>query len=313
MGDLGDRDQVQRMVELPIAARVQPVALLQTGGGFDRGGAVVGREAVTSRKPARVADLAEDDRGDDRADTVDIEQRSVRRCDGLRYTCLDRRDVAVETPDIAEQIDASRLRSARSTAVDGRIVRRGGVPRDRPSNATVRHRRRARAVRRATGTQSGCASRQDRDDDPTADAAPQRDDRSEPLAGPVVAAPRSLPTAHRSGRSSTLSSSPTTAPSPPASPAHRPLSRPRRRVCANSRPSPAADSTAHTRSSPSGSAHVNSRCSWVRSAVILSCASGPLVTVDRHRSVRRLVWVDPDQHHRLCLLGRVLGRHDGHS
>jgi hypothetical protein len=38
-----------------------------------------------------------------------------------------------------------------------------------------------------------------------------------------------------------------------------------------------------------------------------------LIAVDRDCSVRRLVGVHPDQHHRECLLVHALGRHDGHS
>jgi hypothetical protein len=47
----GERDDVERAVELAIAAAVQPVAFGVAGAGGDRGGAGVSREARVGRKP----------------------------------------------------------------------------------------------------------------------------------------------------------------------------------------------------------------------------------------------------------------------
>ena len=78
-GDLGDRDQVQRVVDLSVPAGLKRCRFF---GPDDASiGAVPGYAAKRSRlrEPAGIADLADDDRGDDRADTVDLEQRRVRR------------------------------------------------------------------------------------------------------------------------------------------------------------------------------------------------------------------------------------------
>jgi hypothetical protein len=72
--DLGDRDEMHRMVQLAVAARVEPVPCAGSTRCLNRRGAVVGRESCRCCEACGVADVGEDQRGDDRADTVDFAQ-----------------------------------------------------------------------------------------------------------------------------------------------------------------------------------------------------------------------------------------------
>src|SRR5918994_6252838 len=57
VGDLSDRDEMQRMVQFAVPARVQPMPLAGAAGRFDRCGAVVGREPFRCGEPGRVTDV----------------------------------------------------------------------------------------------------------------------------------------------------------------------------------------------------------------------------------------------------------------
>ena len=76
--DLGDRDEMHRVVQFPVPTRVEPMTDARSARRFDRRGAVVGREPGSGREPGRVTDVSEDQAGDDRADTMQFEQRGVR-------------------------------------------------------------------------------------------------------------------------------------------------------------------------------------------------------------------------------------------
>ena len=58
------------MVQFAVPARVEPVPFAGSAGRLDRCGAVVGREPFRGREPGGVADVSEDQRGDDRSDPV---------------------------------------------------------------------------------------------------------------------------------------------------------------------------------------------------------------------------------------------------
>jgi hypothetical protein len=66
----GERDDVQRAVELTVTAAVQPVALGVAGAGWDRSGTGVAREARVGREPLSAGGVPDDDRGRDRAAAV---------------------------------------------------------------------------------------------------------------------------------------------------------------------------------------------------------------------------------------------------
>jgi hypothetical protein len=104
VADLGDRGQVEGVVQLAVTARVEPVAFAGTAGGFDGGGAVVGGEPLWRREPGRVADVAQDEPCDDRADTMELQQRRARRGDGVADAALGGCDVAVEATEVGQQL-----------------------------------------------------------------------------------------------------------------------------------------------------------------------------------------------------------------
>jgi hypothetical protein len=56
-----NRGQAEGVVQLAVASRVEPVAFAVTAGGFDGGGAVVGREPLWPQEPGGVTGVAQDD------------------------------------------------------------------------------------------------------------------------------------------------------------------------------------------------------------------------------------------------------------
>jgi hypothetical protein len=72
---LNDRGDMQRVVEPAVAAAVEPVAVVVSGGHVDRCGARVAGEVVPAAEPADVAGLGDDLRGVDGSDSVDLQQR----------------------------------------------------------------------------------------------------------------------------------------------------------------------------------------------------------------------------------------------
>ena len=74
---LGHGDDVDGVVELAVAARVEPVANDRSARGFDRGGGVVAGVVPGAREACDVAAVAEDVRGDDRAGPVQLGDRGA--------------------------------------------------------------------------------------------------------------------------------------------------------------------------------------------------------------------------------------------
>ena len=111
VGDLGDCDDVDRVVQRTVAAHVQPVPVGVRARGFDRCGAVVVGELGAGAEAADVAYLAEHDRCDHRADTVQLGEGRARRSDGVSDALLDGVDLSVDALDIGEVFggDASTL------------------------------------------------------------------------------------------------------------------------------------------------------------------------------------------------------------
>ena len=66
----GEGDDVDRAVELAVAAAVQPVAFGVPRAGGDRGGACVASEARVGRESLGAGGVADEDRGGDRAAAV---------------------------------------------------------------------------------------------------------------------------------------------------------------------------------------------------------------------------------------------------
>ena len=72
--------------------------------GFDRCGAVVVGELGAGPEPGDVADVAEHDRGDHRADTVQLGERRARRGDRVGDAMLDRVELSVDAIDVGEML-----------------------------------------------------------------------------------------------------------------------------------------------------------------------------------------------------------------
>jgi hypothetical protein len=77
--DLGDGDEMHRVVQFAVPARVEPMPDTRSAGCFDRHGAVVGGQQGGSREAGRVTGVRQDQPGNDRADTMNLEQCRVRR------------------------------------------------------------------------------------------------------------------------------------------------------------------------------------------------------------------------------------------
>lgn len=104
VADLGDGDHVDRVVQLAVASRVEPVTLTVRAGGFDRCGAVVPGELSTRPEPADVVDVAEHDRRDDRADSVEFGQRGSRCSDRCLDADLERVELAVDASHVGKML-----------------------------------------------------------------------------------------------------------------------------------------------------------------------------------------------------------------
>jgi hypothetical protein len=68
------------------------------------------------REPTWVTDLAEDDRCDDRADPVEVDQLGARRGDSGADAILDGGDVAAEVPHVGQEV----LPETLALRIDGR-------------------------------------------------------------------------------------------------------------------------------------------------------------------------------------------------
>jgi hypothetical protein len=73
--DLGDRGDVDGVVQLPVASPGEPVRDPPTRGHLDGGGAGVGGEVVLAGETADVAGVFDEHGGDDRADPENVGQR----------------------------------------------------------------------------------------------------------------------------------------------------------------------------------------------------------------------------------------------
>ncbi len=124
--DLCDCDEVHRMVELSVPARVEPMPFARSAGCLDGRGAVVGREPFLGREAGGVADVSEDQSGDDRGRPP---------CSSTRLVC---------------------------DAATASVMRVLIAPSSRSRRRMSKRRSRARAVRSRATTPAGCAPRSSR-------------------------------------------------------------------------------------------------------------------------------------------------------
>ena len=104
LAELADRGQVQRVVEGAVAALGDPVHGAAAGGELDRGGAVVGGVAVPVGEPGDVAGVADQHRGDDRADPEDVGEARARRGDGVADASSGLLDLRFDAGDVVGQL-----------------------------------------------------------------------------------------------------------------------------------------------------------------------------------------------------------------
>jgi len=84
--ELGDRGDVDHVVDPPVPSSGESVAVLFTGGGIKGGGAGPGREPVPVGEACDVADVGEDPGRHDRSDAVKVHQSGVASQDhGLEF------------------------------------------------------------------------------------------------------------------------------------------------------------------------------------------------------------------------------------
>src|SRR5436190_20304230 len=107
-------------LSLRFPSRVEPMPFPWPTGCFDWRSAVVGREPCCGREPSGVTEVGEDQTGDDRSDTVQLDQRGGGRLHRVADAGLDGGEVAIETAHIAEQIrrELSALESDQSLRMD---------------------------------------------------------------------------------------------------------------------------------------------------------------------------------------------------
>src|SRR5579875_3889029 len=132
---LGERDDVDRAVQLPVTATVQAVALGLAGAGGDRGGSAVPSETGVGTEPLRAGGVTDDDRGGhDPAAGLLKQRRAVSFDQGLELC----EEIALLTGDLTdpghEPFGDHQLRAARQLgqlpgqASEGRWVLDRGRP-----------------------------------------------------------------------------------------------------------------------------------------------------------------------------------------
>ena len=119
---------------------------LLPGGHLDRGGAVVGGEAVTGREPGDVTDLAGDGGGDDRTDAEQLSQRRAGRRHGggdplARFAALDPQPLEVGDQLQRDFVTGSSHRADRFELIkqSGRLSR-ADLTGDAAGNEIAQHR-----------------------------------------------------------------------------------------------------------------------------------------------------------------------------
>ena len=102
--DLSHRYHVDRMVQLTVPARVQPVPFPGRARRLDRCGAVVAGELGSGPEPGDVVDVTEHNRRNDRSDTVQFGQRCRRRGHCRGDALFDLVELDVEASHVGEML-----------------------------------------------------------------------------------------------------------------------------------------------------------------------------------------------------------------
>ena len=105
MADLGDRRDVDRMVELADSASREPVGDATAGGHFDGCSAGVGGEVVTVLEAGDVAGVADQHGGDDGSHTEQFGHGGARCFDRRRDALLGSAHLLVEAAEVLEVLE----------------------------------------------------------------------------------------------------------------------------------------------------------------------------------------------------------------
>ena len=103
--DLCDRGDVDRVVQLAVPARVEPVPYAWSGGRFDRGGAVVAGVVPRGWEASRVAAVADEVRGEDWSDAEHVGDCRRRRHNRGGDACFECDEVTVRVTNLGEELD----------------------------------------------------------------------------------------------------------------------------------------------------------------------------------------------------------------
>jgi hypothetical protein len=120
--DLTERRDVQRVIELTVPVGVNAVPNAGTRRGFDRRGRVVTGVVSRAREPADVSRVADQIRGNDRADTTHVGSRRARAADRALNATTELEQRLVVATDLVEEFDGDSLRSMLITSL-GRSLR----------------------------------------------------------------------------------------------------------------------------------------------------------------------------------------------
>lgn len=102
--DLGDRDEMDRGVQLPVAAAGQPVACPLPGSDLDRRGTGVGRERVCGREPRWRAGAADQPDRSDWTDTIDLAQPGAMVVERVAHPLLDVGQADIDGAEVADEV-----------------------------------------------------------------------------------------------------------------------------------------------------------------------------------------------------------------
>ena len=141
--DLGERDDVQRQVQLPVPAAGQPMPGAVGAGHLDRGDTGVAGERRGGGEPAGPAGAAEQSGGDDRADAVDLGQPAAVLGERLRHLGGQLGEPGVDLAHLGDQVAGELL--ARRFDRPGRSHRRRGPGPRRWRSGRCRRRRGSRS------------------------------------------------------------------------------------------------------------------------------------------------------------------------
>jgi hypothetical protein len=125
---LGDRDDVERLVQAPVPRPVEAVPVVLAAGGQQWSDAAVGSEVRFAGEPVDAFDLGEDAGGAQHAAAGEREQAGAAATDEATELALELFDAAVELADASDQLAADQdlgvLRLARE--LSGELVEIGG-------------------------------------------------------------------------------------------------------------------------------------------------------------------------------------------